>query len=187
MTAVRDGAALPVEDMAEEPGEVRPGAMPDPAFERMLLLLGRLNYMWTNTESLLIHLIAGLARMDKESATLVFLTLGSSTARLSLVQRLAKMDRVEPDCRADVLATCRGLSAVLKLRNRYNHCIYAFDRDGSASTILMRVQDRTDTIRVGQRRAVDEASLTAIVEALTRLRAVNAGIWSLVERHDFPR
>ena len=156
-------------------------------FERMLRLLGQLNYMWTNTESLLIHLIAGLGKMDKESATLVFLTLGSSTARLSLVQRLAKMERTDRACRSDMLGACRELSAVLKLRNRYNHCIYAFDHDGSASTILMRVQDRTDTIRVGQRQAVDEVSLAAIGNALARLRDVNAEIWSLVERYGFPR
>src|SRR6185312_15409867 len=33
-------------------------------FQRILLLIGRLNYTWTNTESLLIHLMAGLAKVD---------------------------------------------------------------------------------------------------------------------------
>ena len=154
-------------------------------FERMLWLLGRLNYVWTNTESLLIHLIAGLARTDKESATVIFLTLGSSTARLSLVRRLAKLERVDPACRSEVLALAREFDAVLKIRNRYNHCIYSFD-EGSTSTILMRVQDRPDAIRMGKKEALDADSLERVAAALERLQATNRAIWSLVARHRFP-
>jgi hypothetical protein len=36
-------------------------ADPRRQFERLLLRTGEMNYIWTNTESLLIHLIAGLA------------------------------------------------------------------------------------------------------------------------------
>ena len=60
-------------------------------FQEVLLLVGQLNYTWTNTESLLIHLIAGLARVDKETAVVVFLTLNTGKARIELVERLAKM------------------------------------------------------------------------------------------------
>lgn len=38
----------------------------------LLLRVGKLNYAWTNTESLLIHLIAGLCGIDKETAVVVF-------------------------------------------------------------------------------------------------------------------
>ena len=162
-------------------------APPDEPFERMLWLLGRLNYTWTNTESLLIHLVAGLARTDKESATVIFLTLGSSTARLSLVRRLAKLDRVGEACRGDVLGVCREFDAVLKLRNRYNHCIYAFDDAGRASTILMRVQDRPDSLRIGRKDALDATSLARVERALEALHAINARMWSLIARYDFPR
>ena len=175
------GLAVPAPHAA--PAEA---AAPDDPFERMLWLLGRLNYTWTNTESLLIHLVAGLARTDKESATVIFLTLGSSTARLSLVRRLAKLERVDAACRDEVLALCRDFEAVLKLRNRYNHCIYAFDEAGRASTILMRVQDRPDTLRIGRKDALDEASLGRVANALADLRTVNTEIWSLIARHGFP-
>ena len=39
-----------------------------PRFREILLLVGQMNYSWTNTESLLIHVIAGLAGTDKETA-----------------------------------------------------------------------------------------------------------------------
>jgi hypothetical protein len=69
-----------------------------PVLQNILLLVGQLNYAWTNTESLLIHLIAGLARVDKEAAIIIFLTLNTTRARLDLVERLAKMDRIKSEC-----------------------------------------------------------------------------------------
>ena len=62
-------------------------------FDQLLLLIGRLNYSWTNTESLLIHMVAGLSGTDKETATIIFLTLNTTRARVDLVERLAKRDR----------------------------------------------------------------------------------------------
>jgi hypothetical protein len=50
-----------------------------------------MNYMWTNTESLLIHVIAGLCGTDKDKAVIIFLTLNTTRARIDLVDRLAKM------------------------------------------------------------------------------------------------
>ncbi len=35
--------------------------IPPEEFDGALVRIGRLNYTWTNTESVLIHLIAGLA------------------------------------------------------------------------------------------------------------------------------
>ena len=183
--AVRDRVGR--ERAGGEPGD-RPDAADGPdLFDAVLVLLGRLNYVWTNTESLLIHFVAGLARTDKESATVIFLTLGSTTARLSVVRRLAKLSRVTPACRDDVLAACHALAEVLKLRNHYNHCIYAFDENGSASTILMRVQDGRDSIRMGKTQAVSRESIVAIEKALADLRAANTRMWAIITRHGFPR
>ena len=63
-------------------------------FDAFLLLIGKLNYTWTNTESLLIHLIAGLCKIDKNTALIIFLTLNTTRARIDLVNRLAKRDGV---------------------------------------------------------------------------------------------
>ena len=63
-----------------------------------------MNYTWTNTESLLIYLIAGLAKIDKETAIIIFLTLNTTRARIELVERLAKMPKTPAACRQAVLA-----------------------------------------------------------------------------------
>ncbi len=93
-------------------------------FDDFLLLVGKLNYTWTNTESLLIHFIAGLSEIDKETATVIFLTLNTTRARIDLVERLAKLERISPNQRAAVLDITSRILGQARLRNRYNHCIY---------------------------------------------------------------
>jgi hypothetical protein len=156
-------------------------------FDDFLLKMGRLNYAWTNTESLLIHFIAGLAGCDKETAVIIFLTLNTSRARLDLVERLAKMPRVEAGEREAVLAVTREMARLSALRNRYNHCIYAFDpENGSTRSILMRISDRKDDIRVGQTHDIDAEAIAEIDRSLAGLTELNARFWATARRHNYP-
>ncbi len=153
----------------------------------LLLRVGKLNYAWTNTESLLIHLIAGLCGTDKETATVVFLTLNTSRARLDLVERLSKMDRRGRDEHTRILEVTTKIKKLGGLRNRFNHCIYAFDPDGgNPRTILMRIADRKHDIRMGQTSAVDDAVLSDIEKAIESLSQINRDIWDMVQDFDYP-
>ncbi|MBY6006511.1 hypothetical protein KUV62_21480 [Salipiger bermudensis] len=156
-------------------------------FERLLLRTGEMNYMWTNTESLLIHLIAGLAGVDKETAVVIFLTLNTTRARIDLVERLAKMDRRSAEERDDILSRSRALSRLSGIRNHFNHCIYSFDPEsGHAQTILMRISDRKTDLRMGRRDPVDEAELARVETAIADLVALNKQIWELIRRRGYP-
>ena len=72
---------------------------PDPAhnvpaeadLDAVLLRVGRLNYAWSNTESLLIHMLAGLTGMAQNAAVVVFLSTPSTRGRIELAERLAKL------------------------------------------------------------------------------------------------
>lgn len=97
------------------------------SFDALLLLIGRQTYVWTNTESLLIHLIGGLSRTDKDTATVIFLTLNTTRARVDLVERLAKLERTPAQERDRVLELTRDVTRLAALRNHYAHSIYAFD------------------------------------------------------------
>lgn len=157
-------------------------------FDQFLRAIGKLNYCWTNTESLLIHLIAGLTRCDKETALVVYLTLSSTRARVDLVNRLAKLDRVAADERDTILSLTRDLLRHAALRNRYSHCIYAFDPDdGRTRTIMMRISDRKDAIKVGQMDDLDDAALSQIDESIDHLIQLNSRIWHAMRRFDYPR
>lgn len=158
-----------------------------PEFDRTLLLVGRLNYSWTNTESLLIHLIAGLAGTTKETALIIFLTLNTTRARIDLIERLAKSNTRDREERARILELTRQLIGLSGLRNRYNHCIYSFDPDGGRPrTIQMRIADRRDTIKVGQTEALDEDALGDIDTAIGRLHDLNRTIWKLIADYAYP-
>lgn len=158
-----------------------------PRFQEVLLVVGQLNYTWTNTESLLIYLIAGLARVDKETAIIIFLTLNTSRARLDLVERLAKMTTTPPDCRKAVLSVAGQLTHQGKLRNKYSHCIYSFDETGTrASTQLMRIFDSKDAVRYGKSEELDDDEMHRINASIEALRDINRQIWKIVEDHAFP-
>lgn len=163
------------------------GGAHQPSFDAFLLLVGRLNYAWTNTESLLIHLIAGLAEVDKETATVIFLTLNTTRARIDLVERLSKLDRVSAEERDPVLALTGRIQRQSALRNRYNHCIYAFDpENGNLHTILMRIADRKDTLKIGQSTPLNDAAAEDIETAISELTAINHGIWQVIAQFGYP-
>ncbi|AXI45664.1 hypothetical protein C1J03_06205 [Sulfitobacter sp. SK012] len=156
-------------------------------FDAFLLLAGRLNYAWTNTESLLIHLIAGQAKVDKETATIIFLTLNTARARIDLVERLAKMpDRATTE-RDAIIACTQKMLRLSALRNRYNHCIYAFDTDGgNPRSILMRIADRRDGLKMGQSSDIDQEALDNMNDAIQSLSNLNTRIWSVVKQYGYP-
>ncbi len=158
-----------------------------PRFQEILLLVGQLNYTWTNTESLLIYLIAGLARVDKETAIVIFLTLNTSRARIDLVERLAKMPKTPADCRRAVLAVTEQLTRQGKLRNKYSHCIYSFDETGTrASTQLMRIFDSKNEIKYGKLEALDETEMKRISASIEKISSINKNIWKIIEENYFP-
>ena len=164
------------------------GRSPGQAFDEALLLIGRLNYTWTNTESLLVHLIAGLARTDKDTAVILFLTLNTMRARVDVVERLAKLDRVAAPDRARILAATRQLVQIAATRNRYNHSIYAFDLEsGNVRTILMRIADKKDAIKMGQSTALDAGAMAEIDSAIQDLGGLNREIWAIIRDLGYPQ
>jgi hypothetical protein len=162
-------------------------SVPMPRFQEVLLLVGQLNYTWTNTESLLIYLIAGLAKVDKETAIIMFLTLNTTRARIELVERLAKMAKTPADCRKAVLAVTDQLTRQGKLRNKYSHCIYSFDETGTrASTQLMRIFDSKDAIKYGKVEELDLTEMKRITASIDAISNINKDIWKIVEANAFP-
>lgn len=156
-------------------------------FDSFLLTIGKLNYCWTNTESVLIHLIAGLGRCDKETAVIIYLTLNTTRARVDLVERLAKLERIDEHERKTILSSTHELLRLAALRNRYNHCIYSFDPDdGTARTIMMRISDRKDAIKVGRTNELDDRALSEIEDSIARLADLNNRLWQCVREYGYP-
>lgn len=159
--------------------------MPSP--QDVLLLIGQLNYTWTNTESLLIYLIAGLAGVDKETAAIIFLTLNTPRARIDLVERLAKMSKTSVECRTEILDVTRKLTLQAGLRNKFNHCIYSFDPEsGRGATQLMRIFESKDAIKYGKMENLDQGQITKIKKSISVLIDINKSVWAITRKYGFP-
>ncbi len=172
--------------MAAAASTAPPGAA-DALLQGLLLRTGTLNYVWTNTESLLIHLIAGLGGMAKDPAVVIFLTMNTTRARMELVERLAKLASTPADQRKAILALTHRFQKEAPLRNKYNHCIYSFDAtEGTVSTILMRIADRKDDLRIGRADRADTEQLQALDAAIARVQALNLDIWQTIARFGYP-
>ncbi|WP_136635328.1 hypothetical protein [Pseudooceanicola onchidii] len=157
------------------------------SFDTLLQLIGRLTYVWTNTESLLIHLIAGLSGTDKETATVIFLTLNTTRARVDLVERLAKLDRTPASDRKRVLALTHDVTRLSAVRNHYAHSIYSFDEEkGEVRTIMMRIADRKQDIRIGKTRSIDSEAIAEIEDNITHIADLNARFWALIKDRGYP-
>jgi hypothetical protein len=157
------------------------------ALREMFLRVGQLNFNWTNTESLFIHLIAGLADVDKDVAIVIFLTLNTTSARLDLVDRLAKLSRTPQAQRDAILELTTRFRKESSLRNKYNHCIYSFDPEGGQlNTIMMRIADRKNRILVGKQEVADAQEVANIDATIERLKQLNLDIWQTVARFGYP-
>ncbi|MHA6731479.1 hypothetical protein [Devosia sp. A369] len=153
--------------------------------ENVLQLVGQLNYVWTNTESLFIYLIAYLAGTRKEAAIVIFLTLNTTRARLDLLERLAKTTGVTPDTRAAVLDLAGRLQREARIRNKYNHCIYSFDANGELnSTQLMRIVDFNDNLKYGKVEALDDDEMERIRAAIAAITVANRDILTFMNARD---
>jgi hypothetical protein len=147
----------------------------------VLMLVGKLNYTWTNTESLFIYLIAHLLETNKEAATVIFLTLNTTRARIDLIERLAKIHSAA-DTKAAVLKITARMTREQRLRNKYNHCIYSFDELGrTASTQLMRIVDMDENLKYGKVEALDDEEMLRIQATIDSIVDVNKSIWKFMK------
>lgn len=154
--------------------------------DAVLLRVGVMNYSWSNTESLLIHLLAGLTGVREDVAVVLFLSLKSTQARIELIERLAKLCRPAGDERTELLALMQRFARLASTRNRFNHSIWSFDLEqGSISTILMRIADRRDGVLFGKCERLDEAELARMDDALKVLGELNRAIWAFLKRYRY--
>ena len=167
---------------------------PDPAhnvpaeadLDAVLLRVGRLNYAWSNTESLLIHLLAGLTGMAQNAAVVVFLSIPSTRGRIELAERLAKLRLAPGPQLTELLELTSRFAKLSTVRHRYNHSIWSFQDDGSVATILMRIADRRDRIHMGRKQSLGSDEMAQLDEELARMSALNRDIWQFLRRYDYP-
>jgi len=161
---------------------------PTTSMQEVLVRVGQLNYVWTNTESLLIYVTADLLKIDKEAAIIIFLTLNTTRARIDLVERLAKRSTVSEVDRTAVLGAMGRLKRQAKVRNKYNHSIYSHDENGQISgTQLMRLVETDRAVLYGKIERLDARELRELERAIAEIAAISAALWAFIRASDHLR
>ena len=152
-----------------------------PAMSDVLLRVGRLNYVWTNTESLLIYVIAHLLDIEKDAAIVVFLTLNTTRSRIDLVERLAKLPSRPSEESKTILTLMGKLKRESKTRNKYNHCIYSFDENGDiSSTQLMRLVEDDKEVRYGKVEQLALKEIDRLEKSIGEIVAISKALWVFI-------
>ncbi|WDR02972.1 hypothetical protein PSQ19_01775 [Devosia algicola] len=147
----------------------------------VLRLVGQLNYVWTNTESLFIYLIEIMTKTNKEASIVIFLTLNTTRARIDLLERLSKTSAVPKEMQSEVGSLMSQLKKEAKLRNKYNHCIYSFDENGEfGTTQLMRIAEFNNNMKYGKVESLDDDEIRRIQSAITSVTEVNKAMWRFI-------
>ncbi|MEF9604899.1 hypothetical protein O4J55_22275 [Paracoccus sp. PXZ] len=169
-----------------DPPPISGAAALEPDLDAVLLRVGRLNYAWSNTESLLIHMLAGLTGMDKGAAVVVFLSVSSTRGRIEMVERLAKLRLPAGQEQQELLELTARFAKLSAVRHRYNHSIWSFQEDGSVSTILMRIADRRDRIHMGRKQTLGSDEMQRLDQDLDMLSQLNRNIWRFLLQYGYP-
>lgn len=151
--------------------------------EEVYRLLGNLTVAWSNNESLLIYVIMVLLQVEVVSATIVFATLNTTRARLTLIERLTAAKVRDPQLTKDLRQLGKRFGDLTKVRNDFTHCMYSFGPDGHLShTQAMRLEEARGQIRFGATRPLDARRLSDMRASLTELVQLNRWIWELLPR-----
>jgi hypothetical protein len=148
---------------------------------QVLGLVGNLIFSWSNNESMFIYLLMLLLETDIDSATIVFITLNTTRARLDLIRRLAKSKLKDPRSIRKIERLIDRFNRCTKVRNEFNHCIYQLNEFAEIThTNSLKITESSKGIQIADRKNMDEARIKEITNAIRRLKKLNKDIWAFL-------
>lgn len=151
--------------------------------ESILSLIGTLVFSWANNESVFIYVLMLLMRTEQSTAAIVFATLNTTRARLDLIQRLSKSQRIDKAVTADLDDLVGRFSKLTRIRNEFNHSMFILNEQGEFThTQLMRIEESRGRMRFGARRDFDEARIQELRTAVSDLAKLNRDVWAFLPR-----
>ncbi len=152
---------------------------------RILALIGNLVFAWSNNESMFIYLTQILLRTDLPSASIVFVSLNTTRARLDLIRRLAKARLDDEAMIKKIDKMIDRFNACTRVRNEFNHCIYQLDEHGVIThTNVLRLRETKTSVEFAEVRAFDEKRIREITKTIKKLTLLNREIWSFLPELD---
>ncbi len=148
---------------------------------RILALIGNLVFAWSNNESMFIYLMQILLRTDTAAASIVFVSLNTTRARLDLIRRLAKAKVRDPDMLKKIDKMIDRFNECTRVRNDFNHCIYQLDENGVIThTNVLRLRETKTSVEFAELRAFDDKRMREVSKTIKKLMLLNREIWAFL-------
>lgn len=79
------------------------------------------------------------------------------------------------------------MSQIMKIKNKYNHCIYSYDtKAGQSATILMKIFDKKNEINFGKMDQINEDEIANLKNTIQEIEKLNKNIWNFLVTNKFP-
>lgn len=148
---------------------------------RVLALIGNLVVAWSNNESMFIYLLMLLLRTDIRSATIVFITLNTTRARLDLIRRLAKTQITDARLVRRIDRMIEKFGECTRVRNDFNHCIYQVDEAGRIThTSVLRMHESKSSVLFEEARQLDAKRVREVSKTIRSLTTLNRELWAFL-------
>lgn len=80
-----------------------------------------------------------------------------------------------------MLALTARMKKLSKVRNKYNHCIYAFDEKGEiSSTQLMRLVEDGTSVKYGMVEPIDEREMARLEQSIRDIGEISRAFWAFI-------
>lgn len=149
----------------------------------LLALIGNLAFAWSNNESMFIYLIKALMQTDEASAVIVFVTLNTARARIELVERLGHAKVRDPLLVKGLDSLIARFNDCTRIRNEFNHCMYAIDDQGVMShTQSFRIREVDGMPELERPKPIDDKRIAHMLETIEEMKRINREFWDLVPK-----
>lgn len=148
---------------------------------QILAHVGNLIFTWSNNESIFIYLLMVLLECDFDAATITFISLNTTRARLDLIRRLTKAKIRDAETVRKVERIIDRFNECTKVRNEFNHCIYQMNERGEIThTNVLKISETKTGLQYAVIRPIDQARLKEISSTIKKLTKLNRDLWAFL-------
>lgn len=159
------------------------GLVSEPQRTFLLALIGNLSFVWSNNESLFVHLIESLVGCDQASAVIIFTSLNSTRSRIETVERLGRAKIQDTALRKDLEYLLKEFGECTRIRNEFVHCMFGLDELGTLSfTQSFRIRDVAGTQSLEPPKPIDAARVAKLTTSIHRMRRFNRKVFEIIPR-----
>lgn len=149
----------------------------------MLALIGNLSFVWSNNESLFIHMIEALVLCDEATAVIIFVSLNNTRSRVEAIERLGRAKLQDATLRGELELLLNEFNMCTRIRNEFVHCMYGLNEQGALShTQSFRIRDVGGKQALEPPKAINATRVAKLTDTVARMKRYNRNVFAILPR-----